>query len=238
MRIAVAPIVIFNTAMLAVGIALVIAGLIVFASGSRTTDMRVYEARATIARRLIGAAFVPLALEMIGTGSPVAIALVALGSLWAISWLPLRRRRVAVAVERSFRVPAESLAAVMFDVSTQSRWMHAVIESVNETPGLLRVGSVVRQRIAFGDRSMVVRRRVTLLEPYRRLELALDSSGGASRDLLEVTPQGDGSRARLSGTEELSLIGAVTNGWRLGSLRHTFEEQRAASLERLRRLVE
>jgi polyketide cyclase/dehydrase/lipid transport protein len=219
------------------GVVLIVAGLIVYATGVRSADFAVFDSRATLARRVMAAAFIPLGLELIGTGSLIGIALVALAAVWSISWLPQRRRRFAVAAEAVFRSPPESVAAVMFDVSAQPKWMESIREAVLESPGLLHVGSVIRQRTEVQGRSMVARLRVDELEPYRKLVLALEVKP-PSVDTLEVTPAGAGSRVRYGGSHELPLLLAILEGWRLGSLRRRFERQRAAGLERLRELVE
>ena len=227
----------FDSALSFIGIVLIIAGLIVYATGLRSTEFVVFDSRTTVARRLMASAFIPLALELVGTGTLMGIAAVVLAVLWSISWLPERRRRFAATAETIFRSPPESVAAVMFDVSAQPRWMESIREAVLETPGLLRVGSVIRQRIEVQGRSMMARLRVDELEPYQKLVLALEVKLAAV-DVLEVTPQGAGSRVRYGGSHELPVLLAILGGWRLGSLRRRFERQRAASLERLRELVE
>jgi hypothetical protein len=126
----------------------------------------------------------------------------------------------------------------MFDVSAQPRWMEAIREAVLESPGLLRVGSVIRQRTEVHGRSMVAHLRVDELEPYRKLVLALQAERPSAVDVLEVVPLGTGSRVRFGGSHLLPPLIAILSGWRLGSVRRRFEGQRAASLERLRDLVE
>jgi hypothetical protein len=231
------PIVI-DTALSLLGIFLIISGLIVYTTGLRSSEFAVFDSRTAVARRLMAAAFIPLALELIGTGTLIGIAIVALAVLWSISWLPERRRRFAVAAEAVFRSPPDSVAAVMFDVSAQPKWMEAIREAVLESPGLLRVGSVIRQRTEVRGRSMVARLRVEEFEPYRRLVLVLQVDQPAAVDILEVAPAGAGSRVRFGGSHLLPPLIAMLAGWRLGSVRRRFERQRAASLERLRDLVE
>jgi len=221
-----------------IGIVLIIVGLIVYATGLRSSEFAVFDSRTIVARRLMASAFIPLALELVGTGTLVGIGLVVLAVLWSISWLPERRRRFAVTAEAIFRSPPESVAAVMFDVSAQPRWMESIREAVLETPGLLRVGSIIRQRTEVQGRIMLARLHVDELEPYHRLVLALEVQNRSAVDVLEVTPLGAGSRVRYGGSHELPLLLAILGGWRLGSLRRRFERQRAAGLERLRELVE
>jgi polyketide cyclase/dehydrase/lipid transport protein len=230
--------VVIDTGLSLLGIVLIISGLIVYATGLRSSEFVIFDSRTAMARRVMAAAFIPLALELLGTGSLVGIAIVALAVLWSISWLPERRRRFAVGAEAVFRSPPESVAAVMFDVSAQPKWMEAIREAVLESPGLLRVGSVIRQRSEVQGRSMVARLRVDELEPYHKLVLVLQVEGPPAVDILEVTPLGAGSRVRYGGSHELPLLLAILGGWRLGSLRRRFERQRTAGLERLRELVE
>ena len=116
--------------------------------------------------------------------------------------------------------------------------MESIREAVLETPGLLRVGSIIRQRTEVQGRMMLARLHVDELEPYHRLVLALEVQNRSAVDVLEVTPLGAGSRVRYGGSHELPLLLAILGGWRLGSLRRRFERQRAAGLERLRELVE
>lgn len=220
------------------GVVLIISGLIVYATGLRSSEFVVFNSHTTVARRLMAAAFIPVALELVGTGTLIGIALVALSLLWSISWLPERRRRLMVAAEAVFRSPPEAVAAVMFDVSAQPKWMESIREAVLESPGLLRVGSIIRQRTEVQGRSMVARLRVDELEPYRKLVLALQVEMPPVVDTLEVAPLGAGSRVRFGGSHLLPLLVAILVGWRLGSLRRRFERQRAASLERLRDVVE
>jgi hypothetical protein len=231
------PIVV-DSALSFIGLVFIAAGLIVFAVGSRTADFATFEARSILARRLIAAAFFPLALELIGTGTLGGVGVVAVVGLWSASWLPKRRRRFEYGVEAIFRSPPESVAAVMFDVSAQPRWMESVRDAALETPGLLRVGSVIRQRVAVQGRQLVARLRVVELEPYQRLVLALEAVSPPPIDILEVSPQGVGARVIYRGSQQLPMLVAILAGWRLGSLRRRFERQRAASLERLRGLVD
>jgi polyketide cyclase/dehydrase/lipid transport protein len=230
--------VIVDTVLFTIGLIAVLAGLLVFASASRTSDFALFESRSAIARRLIATAFIPLALELLGTGSVIGVALVVLAVLWAVSWIPARRRRFEYGAQTVFRSPPEAVAAVMFDVSAQPKWMESVREAVLETPGFLRVGSVIRQRVEIQGRQLVAHVRVTELDPYHKVTLALETASTPAIDVLEVTPQGAGSRVRFGGSQQLPTIIAILGAWRLGSLRRRFETQRAVSLERLRTLVE
>src|SRR5207249_12026998 len=110
-------------------------------------------------------------------------------------------------------------------------------EAVLETPGLLRVGSIIRQRTEVQGRMMLARLHVDELEPYHRLVLALEVQNRSAVDVLEVTPLGAGSRVRYGGCHVLAPLLRVLCGWRLGSPPRRVGRPRAAGPERPRRLV-
>src|SRR5207249_2209066 len=79
-------------------------------------------------------------------GTPLLGAVLAIiAILWTLWWLPAEHRRFDVAVQSIFDARPEAVAAVMFDISEQPRWMDSIVRTVLETPGLLRKGSVIRQ---------------------------------------------------------------------------------------------
>jgi hypothetical protein len=142
-----------------------------------------------------------------------------------------------VEVRSVFDAPPEAVAAVMFDISEQPRWMDSIVRTVLETPGFPRKGSVIRQTLRVSGHELVATLVVVELVPYERLRLQAVARHAELFDLFEVQPHARGSLVTYSGRHRLSRVSAVLTGWRLPSLRERFAERRAANLERLRTLV-
>jgi polyketide cyclase/dehydrase/lipid transport protein len=231
------PLVIQTALFLAV-VALLIGALLTDRSGVRGGDYLVFESRAVLSQRLTLAAFVLIIIEFL-IGTPLLGAVLAIiAVLWTLWWLPAEHRRFDVAVRSVFEAPPEAVAAVMFDVSEQPRWMDSIVRTALETPGLLRKGSVIRQTLRVSGQDLVAKLVVVELVPYERLLLQVTSVRHAELfDLLEVQPHESGSMVTYSGRHQLSRLNAVLTGWRLPSLRKRFAERRNANLERLRTIV-
>jgi Polyketide cyclase / dehydrase and lipid transport len=214
-----------------------LAAFVVDRGAVRAGDYLRFESRAVLSQRLTLAG-IALAIVEIVVAAPVigaAIALAAAG--WTLWWLPASHRAFDVAVESVFDAPPEAVAAVMFDVSEEPRWMDSVVRTAVETPGLLRTGSVVRQTIRLSGHDLVARLVVTELVPYERLRFAVDVRHAVLFDLFEVVPHPHGSLVRYAGHHQLSRVNAIVSGWRFGALNRRFRARRAANLERLRVLV-
>jgi len=218
-------------------VGLLIGALLVDRSGVRGRDYLVFEERAVLSQRLTVAAFVLVILEFI-VGTPLLGAVLAiLGILWTLWWLPAEHRRFDVAVQSVFAAPPEAVAAVMFDISEQPRWMDSIVRTVLETPGLLRKGSVVRQTLRVSGQDLVAKLVVVELVPYERLVLQVVVRHAVLFDQFEVQPHPQGSLVTYSGRHQLSRLNAVLTGWRLPALRRSFAARRTANLERLRTIV-
>ena len=217
--------------------ALLIAALLVDRSAVRGRDYLVFEARAVRSQQLTLAAFVFVIIEFL-VGTPLVGAVLAiLATCWTLWWLPADHRRFDVAVQSIFDAPPEAVAAVMFDISEQPRWMDSIIQTVLETPGLLRKGSLIRQTLRVSGQDLVAKLVVVELVPYERLLLQVIVKHAELFDLFEVQPHARGSLVTYSGRHQLSRLNAVLTGWRLPSLRRRFAERRTANLERLRAIV-
>src|SRR5207248_8982288 len=105
---------------------------------------------------------------------------------------------------------------------------------VNETPGLLRAGSVLRQTVRVKGRDLRARVRVAAFEPGQRLVLELLVNDTVVAEIFEIAPHEHGSLVTTSGTHELTIAGAALSGWRMAGLKRSFNARRAANLERLR----
>jgi hypothetical protein len=167
----------------------------------------------------------------------VGAVLAILATLWTLSWLPAERRRFDDAVQSIFDARPEAVAAVMFDISQQPRWMDSIVQTALETPGLLRKGSVIRQTFRVSGQELVAKLVVVELVPYERLLLQALVRHAELFDLFEVQPHNGGSIVTYSGLHQLSRLNAVLTGWRLPALRRSFAERRTANLERLRTIV-
>jgi hypothetical protein len=141
-------------------------------------------------------------------------------------------------VQSVFEAPPEAVAAVMFDISEQPRWMDSIVRTVLETPGLLRKGSVIRQTLRVSGQDLIAKLVVVELVPYERLLLQVIVRHAELFDLFEVQPHARGSLVTYSGRHQLSRLNAILTGWRLASLRRSFAARRAANLERLRTIVQ
>ena len=218
-------------------VALLIGALLVDRSGVHGRDYLVFEERAVRSQQLTVAAFVLVILEFL-IGTPLLGAVLAiLATLWTLWWLPAEHRRFDVAVQSVFAARPEAVAAVMFDISEQPRWMDSIVRTALETPGLLRKGSVIRQTLRVSGQDLVAKLVVVELIPYERLLLQVLVRHAELFDLFEVQPDVGGSIVTYSGRHQLSRLNAVLTGWRLPSLRKRFAERRTANLERLRTIV-
>lgn len=216
---------------------LLLGALLVDRSGVHGRDYLVFEQRAVRSQQLTIAAFVLIIVEFL-IGTPLLGAVLAiLAILWTLWWLPAERRRFDVNVQSVFDAAPEAVAAVMFDISQQPRWMDSIVATRLETPGLLRKGSVIRQTLRVSGQDLVARLVVVELLPYERLLLQVTVQHAELFDLFEVQPHERGSLVTYSGRHQLSRLNAVLTGWRLPSLRKRFAERRTANLERLRTIV-
>jgi len=218
-------------------VALLIGALLVDRSGIHGRDYLVFEERAVRSQQLTVAAFVLVIVEFL-VGTPLLGAVLAIiAILWTIWWLPAEHRRFDVAVQQVFDARPEAVAAVMFDISEQPRWMDSIVRTALETPGLLRKGSVIRQTLRVSGQDLVAKLVVVELIPYERLLLQVRVRHAELFDLFEVQPHVGGSIVTYSGRHQLSRLNAVLTGWRLPALRRSFAARRTANLERLRTIV-
>ena len=218
-------------------VGLLIGALLVDRSGVYGRDYLVFEERAVRSQQLTLAAFVLVIVEFL-VGTPLLGAVLAIVAiLWTLWWLPAEHRRFDVDVQAVFDARPEAVAAVMFDISEQPRWMDSIVSTVLETPGLLRKGSVIRQTLRVSGQELIAKLVVVDLVPYERLLLQVMVRHAELFDLFEVQPRNGGSIVTYSGRHQLSRLNAVLTGWRLPSLRKRFAERRTANLERLRTIV-
>jgi hypothetical protein len=226
-----------QTAIFIVVAALLIGALLIDRSGVHGRDYLVFEERAVRSQQLTAAAFVLVIVEFL-VGTPLLGAVLAiLAILWTLWWLPAGRRRFDVKVQSVFDAGPEAVAAVMFDISEQPRWMDSIVATRLETPGLLRKGSVIRQTLRVSGQDLIAKLVVVELLPYERLLLQVIVRHAELFDLFEVQPHERGSLVTYSGRHQLSRLNAVLTGWRLPSLRMRFAERRKGNLERLRTIV-
>jgi hypothetical protein len=226
-----------QTGIFLVVVGLLIGALLVDRSGVHGRDYLVFESRAVLSQQLTVAAFVLVIVEFL-VGTPLLGAILAiLAILWTLWWLPAEHRRFDVNVQSVFEAPPEAVAAVMFDISDQPRWMDSIVRTALETPGLLRKGSVIRQTLRVSGQDLIAKLVVVELVPYERLLLQVIVRHAELFDLFEVQPHPRGSLVTYSGRHQLSRLNAVLTGWRLPSLRKRFAERRTANLERLRTIV-
>jgi hypothetical protein len=233
------PLITFTWLLLLIAtIVLLVCATIIDLIAVRSRDFLLFESRAVLSQRLQVAALV-LILANFLIGIPiVGLVLLAIAVAWTLWWLPASHRVLEVGVQAVFRVPPSSVAAVMFDVSQQPRWIESLIAAVLETPGLLRTGSVIRQTVLMSGHELVARTRVTDLDPGRRLVTTLVVQHAQPADVIDLQPHENGTLVSYRGGHRLSITGAVLGGWRLPWLRRRFNARRAANLERLRPLVE
>jgi len=218
-------------------VGLLVGALLVDRSGVHGRDYLVFESRAVQSQQLTVAAFVLVIVEFL-VGTPLLGAVLAvLAVLWTLWWLPAEHRRFDVAVQSVFDAAPEAVAAVMFDISEQPRWMDSIVRTVLETPGLLRKGSVIRQTLRVSGQDLIAKLVVIELVPYERLVLQVIVKHAELFDLFEVQPHPHGSIVTYSGRHQLSRLNAVLTGWRLPALRRGFAARRTANLERLRAIV-
>ncbi len=218
-------------------VGLLIGALLVDRSGVHGRDYLVFEQRAVRSQQLTLAAFVLVIIEFL-VGTPLLGAVLAIiAALWTLWWLPAEHRRFDVAVQAVFDARPEAVAAVMFDISEQPRWMDSIVRTVLETPGLLRKGSVIRQTLRVSGQDLIAKLVVVELVPYERLLLQVIVRHAELFDLFEVQPHDGGSIVTYSGRHQLSRLNAVLTGWRLPTLRRSFAARRTANLERLRTIV-
>lgn len=228
---------IVEAVLFAIALACFVAALFVDRSGIRGGDYLTFESRAVLSQRLTLAGFAFGIAEVL-VGTPLIGAVLAVvGLAWVAWWLPSSHRRFDVGVESIFDVPPETVAAVMFDVSEQPRWMDSIVRTKLVTPGLLRKGSVILQTLRVSGHELTARLTVNELVPFERLLVSVDVRHAVLFDLFEVLPHPKGALVRYSGRHEMSRVNAVLTGWRLPGLRKRFAERRSANLERLRGLI-
>ncbi len=219
-------------------IVLLVAATVADLLAVRSRDFLLFESRAVLSQRLQLAGLV-LILANFLIGLPVVgLALIGIAFLWTLWWVPASHRTFEMRAQTVFQVPPSSVAAVMFDVSQQPRWIESLVAAALETPGLLRLGSVIRQTVLIGGHELVARTRITELDPGRRVVMALVVHHSQPADVIDLQPHENGTLVAYSGGHRLSLAGAVLGGWRLPWLRRRFQARRTANLERLRPLVE
>jgi hypothetical protein len=219
-------------------IVLLVSATVVDLLAVRSRDFLRFESRAILSQRLQLAGLALILVNFV-IGLPVmGLVLLGIAILWSLWWIPVAHRTLEVAARAVFRVPPSSVAAVMFDVSQQPRWIESLVAADLETPGLLRTGSVIKQTVLLGSHQLVARTRVTELDPGRRLVLTLVVNHAQPADVIDLQRHENGTLVTYSGGHRLTLAGAVLGGWRLPWLRRRFSARRAASLERLRPLVE
>jgi uncharacterized protein YndB with AHSA1/START domain len=224
--------------LLIAAIVLLVSATVVDFTAARSRDFLRFEARAVLSQRLQLAALA-LILTNFLIGLPIiGLALLGIALLWTLWLMPPSHRTLEVGAQTVFRAPPHSVAAVMFDVSQQPRWMQPMVGAELETPGLLRTGSVIRQTVPVGGHELVARLRVTTLEPGRRLVLTLMVDQAQPADVIDLQPHQNGTLVTYRGGHRLTLSGAILGGWRLPWLRRRFNARRAANLERVRPLVE
>src|SRR2546430_15231357 len=142
-------------------IVLLVAATVVDLLAVRSRDFLLFESRAVLSQRLQLAGLV-LILANCLIGLPViGLALIGIAFLWALWWVPASHRTFEVRAQAVFHVPPSSVAAVMFDVSQQPRWIESLVAAALETPGLLRLGSVITQTALIGGPQLVPRNAVT-----------------------------------------------------------------------------
>ena len=225
-----------------IALLLAIGALLVAAHASEraafgTRDYAAFDRRAALSHRFAFSAVVLFPLYTLVASPGVGLVLSALLALWCLAWAPVSRRRMVVEASATFAAPPETVASVMFDITGQPRWIDGIVSNVVETPGLVRVGTVIKQTIRIRGHDLVARCVVTELVPYERLVYAVMIEG-APTDVFEVKPEGRGAIARYAGSSTISWIAAILGGWRRAALQRQFTANRAAHLERLRALVE
>lgn len=227
----------FEGVLFLVGIGLMIVGVVIDSRAVRSRDYLRFEERAVHAQRLTLASFAVLLVLVLIRYPLLGAALLVPVAAWMLWWLPASHRQIRVGAESVFDVAPEAVAAVMFDISQQPRWMSSVVSAGVETPGMLRKGSVVRQSIMLGGHELVARLLVTEFVPYERLVMTLQVRYGHSFDDFEVVPQGRGALVKYYAGHRLSRVNAILSGWRYPLLRGRFTRMRVENLERLRQLV-
>jgi hypothetical protein len=198
---------------------------------------RVFESRAVLSQRLTVTAFILIIVGLLVGAPLVGAVLAVVALLWTLWWLSAEHRRVDVAVQSVFDAPPEAVAAVMFDISQQPRWMDSIVQAVLETPGLLRKGSVIRQTLRVSGQDLIAKLVVVELVPYEKLVVQLMVRHAPPLDVFDVRAHPRGSVVAYTGRHQLSRVNAVLTGWSLPWLRRRLAERRTANLERLRTLV-
>src|SRR2546430_15946973 len=200
-------------------IVLLVAATVVDLWAVRSRAFLLCESRAGLSQRLQLAGLVSILANFV-IGLPlIGLALIGIAFLWALWWVPASHRPFEVRAQTVFRVPPSSVAAVMFDVSQQPRWIESLVAAALETPGLLRLGSVIRQTVMIGGHELVARTRVTELDPGRRVVMALVVHHAQPADVIDLQPHENGTLVAYSGGHRRSLAGAGLGGWRPPRLR-------------------
>src|SRR2546428_9125451 len=203
-------------------IVLLVAATVVDLLAVRSRDFLLFESRAVLSQRLQLAGLV-LILANFLIGLPVVgLALLGIAFLWTLWWVPASHRAFKVRAQTVFRVPPSSVAAVMFDVSQQPRWIESLVGTALETPGLLRTGSVIRQTVLIGGHELIARTRVTELDPGRRLVTTLVVHHAQPADVIDLQPHEHRTMVSYSRGHRPSPAGAGLCGFRLPWLLRRF----------------
>jgi hypothetical protein len=218
-------------------IALCVIAILMDRAGLRARDYVRFESHARLVHRVTLAAAILMLID-VALAFPIAGAILIVAAVaWTAWWLPASHRRLDVTAEAVFDVPPEAVAAVMFDISQQPRWIDSIVQAVLVTPGLVRVGSVVKQTIRLSGHELVATLVVTDFVPYERLVLTVELERAKPFDRYEVASHARGALVRSMGHHEISLVNAILSGWGVPALRKRFAERRAANLERLKEIV-
>ena len=115
-------------------IVLLVSATIIDLIAVRSRDFLLFESRAVLSQRLQLAALV-LILANFLIGIPiVGLALLVIAVAWTLWWVPASHRLLAVGAQSVFRAPPSSVAAVMFDVSQQPRWIDRLSRPLSRRP--------------------------------------------------------------------------------------------------------
>ena len=101
-----------------------------------------------------------------------------------------------VAVERSMSVPADRVAAVMFDPTQDRTWMQA-LTAVDVLDQPVAIGARVRRQARFMGKDISWITVVRTYEPGRCLELDIAEGPFVGVVTYEIEPAGDSSKVRI-----------------------------------------
>ncbi len=121
------------------------------------------------------------------------------------------------------RPPAEAFA-YLSEFANTAEWDPGIAESKKLTDGPVRVGTEYDVVAVFRGNRQPFRYRVTELEPGRRVVLAGESTQATSVDVIEVEPDGTGSRVRYSAEIKLKGLRRLVEPFLMGTLERTGRE--------------